>query len=83
MIAEKAVSLIKGSNTSSELSTKTKKMLLIGSYDFPLTPEMYLLPGKALSLLIANTTLVVPVNYEAPPRNTFIARITDIVIAPH
>ena len=44
---------------------------------------MNLLPGNAPSRLIANTTLVVTVKCEKPPRYTFIARITDIVIAPH
>jgi hypothetical protein len=61
VIAEKAVSEIRGRRTMKESTRKTKKMLLIGSYDFPDTPVMYLEPGKAPSLLMAKTTRVVTV----------------------
>ena len=62
------MSLIKGRHTSIESITNTKKMLLIGSFDFPCTPYIYLLPGNAPSLLIANTTRVVTVIWEKPPK---------------
>ena len=43
---------------------------------------MYLLPGKAPSLLIAKTTLVVTVMWEKPPKYTLIASNIDIANAP-
>ena len=61
VIAENDVSEIRGSITRNESTMKTKKILLIGSCDFPVTPVMYLEPGKAPSLLIAKTTRVVTV----------------------
>lgn len=82
VIAENAVSLIKGKRTMRESITNTKKILFRGNCDFPLTPAIYFDPGKAPSLAIANTILVVTVMCENPPRYTLIASRIEITKHP-
>lgn len=82
VIAEKAVSLIRGNRQIKESTKKTNMMLFTGILSLSLTPVTYLDPGNAPSLDIANTILVVTVICENPPKYTFISRRIDIANAP-
>lgn len=82
VIAEKAVSLIKGSKQRATSIKNTRNIILSGVKVFGLILYRYFENGSPLSLAIAKPILDVTVILLNPAKNILIISITVIEIAP-